>query len=148
MVAADYICNLTMEGIIGRLRQHPVPLLPPVGYMNNGGGKVKAVDPVTGPLVKEAFELYATREYSLQTLANWQHFCRRKNRLATQNKERGVCPVSALPIGNAPKLLDCALKPPYEIAPLCLRWCCASFPFPVGRMRRSIRSRSDLALSK
>lgn len=72
VVAADYIRNLREEvikGINGRLRQGLFPFAAPVGYLNNGrGGKVKTIDPVGGPFVKLAFELYASRMYPLQKL--------------------------------------------------------------------------------
>jgi site-specific DNA recombinase len=71
VVAADYIRNLrdeVVKGINGRLRQGIFPFAAPIGYLNNGSGKAKTVDPVRGPLVKLAFELYATRQYSLQRL--------------------------------------------------------------------------------
>ena len=71
VVAADYIRNLreeTIKGINGRLRQGIFPFAAPVGYLDNGGGKAKTVDPVRGPLIRQAFELYASRRYSLQEL--------------------------------------------------------------------------------
>ena len=72
VVAADYIRNLREEvvkGINGRLKQGLFPFCAPVGYLNNGkGGKVKTIDPIRGPLVKAAFELYATRLYPLSKL--------------------------------------------------------------------------------
>ena len=72
VVAADYIRNLREEvvkGINGRLKQGLFPFCAPVGYLNNGkGGKVKTIDPVRGPLVRAAFELYATRLYPLSRL--------------------------------------------------------------------------------
>ena len=71
VVAADYIRNLREEvvkGINGRLRQGLFPFSAPVGYLNHGSGKAKTIDPVRGPLVKIAFELYASRQYSLNAL--------------------------------------------------------------------------------
>ena len=71
VVAADYIRNLreeTLKGIQGRLRQGLLPFPAPIGYLDNGGGKAKTIDPVRGPLMRQAFELYATRQYSLRTL--------------------------------------------------------------------------------
>jgi site-specific DNA recombinase len=71
VVAADYIRNLreeTKKGFYGRLKQGLYPLGAPSGYLNKGSGKSKEIDPVQGPLVREAFELYATGEYSLRTL--------------------------------------------------------------------------------
>ncbi len=72
VVAADYIRNLrdeTKKGHRGRLKQGLFPFNAPLGYQNVGAGKPKAIDPVTGPLIKEAFELYATGEYSLDALS-------------------------------------------------------------------------------
>lgn len=70
--AADYIRNLKEEvrkGQEGRLREGLITWTAPVGYINNGrGGKVKTVDPVKGPLVRQAFELYASGHYTLDTL--------------------------------------------------------------------------------
>jgi hypothetical protein len=70
-VAADYIRNLKEEarkGIDGRLKQGLLPLPAPVGYLDCGAGKPKAIDPVKGPLVRRAFELYSTGRYNLHTL--------------------------------------------------------------------------------
>lgn len=71
VVAADYIRNLreeALKGINGRLKQGILPLPAPVGYLDCGAGKPKAIDPVKGPLVRRAFELYATGRYNLHTL--------------------------------------------------------------------------------
>lgn len=71
VVAADYIRNLREEvkkGFYGRLKQGFYPMPAPVGYINKGAGKAKEIDPVQGPLVKKAFELYATGRYGLRTL--------------------------------------------------------------------------------
>jgi site-specific DNA recombinase len=71
VVAADYIRNLRQEavkGIRGRLRQGLFPGRAPLGYLDNGSGKVKTIDPVRGPLVRDLFERYATGRYSLEAL--------------------------------------------------------------------------------
>jgi len=71
VVAADYIRNLreeTRKGFYGRLKQGLYPLGAPVGYLDQGGGKPKIPDPATAPFVRQAFELYATRAYSLHAL--------------------------------------------------------------------------------
>jgi hypothetical protein len=52
----------------GRLKQGFYPLQSPVGYVDNGAAKPKTICPVRGPLVRRAFELYATGNYSLETL--------------------------------------------------------------------------------
>jgi DNA invertase Pin-like site-specific DNA recombinase len=71
VVAADYIRNLREEakkGIYGRLKQGLFPFQARVGYLDAGAGKPKKLDAVQAPLVKKAFELYATGDYSLSTL--------------------------------------------------------------------------------
>ncbi len=71
VVSADYIRNLreeTRKGFYGRLKQGLYPLQAPIGYLDNGKGKVKTIDPVKGPLVRKAFELYATARHNLATL--------------------------------------------------------------------------------
>ena len=76
VIAADYIRNLreeTIKGINGRLKQGLYPFRAPIGYLNNGGGKPKTPDPVRAPLVKAAFELYASRRYSLRPLLAEMH---------------------------------------------------------------------------
>jgi DNA invertase Pin-like site-specific DNA recombinase len=72
VVAANYIRNLreeTIKGFYGRLKQGIYPLPAPLGYLNQGSGKPKTIDPVRGPLIKSAFELYASRTHSHQSLA-------------------------------------------------------------------------------
>jgi len=76
VVAADYIRNLreeTRKGFYGRLKQGLYPLRAPLGYRDQGKGKPKTIDPVIGPLVRRAFELYATGRYSLETLGIEMH---------------------------------------------------------------------------
>lgn len=71
VVAADYIRNLREEakkGIYGRLKQGFYPARAPIGYCDNGAAKAKTIDPVKGPLVRKAFELYATMRFSIPTL--------------------------------------------------------------------------------
>src|SRR5437667_12710681 len=76
VVAADYIRNLreeTRKGFYGRLKQGLYPLQAPLGYLDNGKGKVNTIDSVKGPLVRKAFELYATGRYSFETLGEEMH---------------------------------------------------------------------------
>lgn len=71
VVAADYIRNLreeTKKGLYGRLKQGIYPLGAPIGYLDQGAGKVKAIDTARAPFVIQAFELYATGKYSLNSL--------------------------------------------------------------------------------
>ena len=72
VVAADYIRNLreeTKKGYYGRLKQGFCPKPAPIGYLNNGGGKPKSIDPERGPLVRMAFEIYGDAKYSQRQLA-------------------------------------------------------------------------------
>lgn len=72
VVAADYIRNLREEakkGIYGRLKQGFYPMRAPIGYLDHGAAKPKTIDPVKGPLVREAFDLYGTGRWNLRTLA-------------------------------------------------------------------------------
>ena len=71
VVASDYIRNLREEvkkGIYGRLKQGIYPFAAPPGYLNNGKGQLKTIDPVQGPLIREAFTLYATGDFGLHRL--------------------------------------------------------------------------------
>src|SRR5262245_42335656 len=72
VVAADYVRNLreeTKKGLYGRLKQGCYPFPAPLGYKDMGKGKPKEVDPLTAPLVRQAFELYATGQYTVITLS-------------------------------------------------------------------------------
>lgn len=71
VVAADYIRNLREEvkkGFYGRLKQGLYPMPAPIGYLDGGPGKIKEIDPIRGPFIRKAFELYATGEYGLKAL--------------------------------------------------------------------------------
>lgn len=71
VVAADFIRNhrqVVRMGFEGRLKQGIYPLPAPRGYLDQGKGKPKTIDPTLGPLVCRAFELYASGEHTLDTL--------------------------------------------------------------------------------
>lgn len=71
VIAADFIRNNREEvkkGIYGWLKRGYYPFNAPLGYQNNGKHKLKTMHPVLGPLMAEAFALYATGTYSLDTL--------------------------------------------------------------------------------
>ncbi len=72
VVAADYIRNLREEvkkGFYGRIKQGLYPMPAPIGYLDKGAGEPKAIDLVSSPLIKKAFQLYATGEYGLRSMA-------------------------------------------------------------------------------
>jgi DNA invertase Pin-like site-specific DNA recombinase len=71
VVAADFIRNLreeTKKGFYGRLKQGFMPMPAPLGYIDNGAAKPKTIDPIMGPLVREAFDLYASGRVGLNAL--------------------------------------------------------------------------------
>lgn len=71
VVAADYIRNLreeTKKGFYGRLKQGFYPRPAPMGYLDQGPGKAKTPDPDRAPLIRMAFELYASGGYNLRSL--------------------------------------------------------------------------------
>jgi site-specific DNA recombinase len=83
VVAVDYVRNLREEirkGFYGRLKQGLYPMQAPLGYLNQGQGKPKVPDPAKAPLVRKAFELYATGSYSLQTLTEEMRLLGLRNR--------------------------------------------------------------------
>ena len=76
VVAADFIRNLRQEvkkGINGRLKQGFYPWQAPIGYRDMGKAKVKEIDPVQGPLVRQTFELYASGEFNFEQLRDEMH---------------------------------------------------------------------------
>lgn len=71
VVAADFIRNhrqVVRMGFEGRLKQGLYPLPAPRGYLDQGKGKPKIVDPVLGPLVRQAFDFYASGGHTFETL--------------------------------------------------------------------------------
>ena len=71
VIAADFIRNLrdeTIKGLNGRLKQGLYPFRAPIGYLDNGRGQPKTIDPIKGPLVRQAFDMYAAGEHSLRSL--------------------------------------------------------------------------------
>ena len=70
-VAEDYCRNLSIEakkGLRGRIKQGIYPFAAPIGYVDNGSGQLKTVDPVRGPLVQTVFELYASGRFSITSI--------------------------------------------------------------------------------
>jgi len=86
VVAADYIRNLreeTRKGFYGRIKQGLYPLPAPLGYLDRGKGQPKEPDPVKAPLVRKAFELYASGRYNLDGLVEETY------RLGLRNRKGG-----------------------------------------------------------
>lgn len=91
VVASDYIRNLreeTKKGIYGRLKQGLYPFRARVGYLDMGKGKPKKIDPIQGPLVRKAFELYSSGNIGLNALVEKMYelgLRNKNNRKITRN---------------------------------------------------------------
>ncbi len=71
VIASDYIRNLRQEaikGLYGRLKQGIYPFHAPLGYLNQGKGKVKTMNPLNSHLIVALFQLYSTEAYSIDSL--------------------------------------------------------------------------------
>lgn len=93
VVAADYVRNLkeeTLKGFYGRLKKGYYPLKSPVGYIDNGSGKLKTICPVKGPLVRKAFELYATGTFTLGMLSGELYLLGLRNGRGTRFSDNGM----------------------------------------------------------
>ena len=93
VVAADYIRNLRDEvrkGFYGRLKQGLFPLPAPIGYLDCGRGKPKEIDPVAGPLVRDAFQLYLSGKFSVDALRDEMARRGLRNRLGKPLSKNGI----------------------------------------------------------
>jgi DNA invertase Pin-like site-specific DNA recombinase len=93
VVASDYIRNLREEvkkGFYGRIKQGLYPLPAPVGYIDRGQGQTKEPHPVQGPLVRKAFELYATGKFSIKTLVEKTYELGLRNRKGGKITKNGM----------------------------------------------------------
>ena len=73
LLAKHYIDNLSDEvkkGMAEKVQEGGFPHQAPLGYRNvrEGDRQVIVPDPIKAPMVRRAYELYATRAYSLKTL--------------------------------------------------------------------------------
>lgn len=93
VVAADYIRNLreeTKKGIYGRLRQGLYPFPARVGYLDKGKGNPKRPDPIQAPLVRRAFELYASGQYGLNALVEKMYEAGLRNKNGKKISRNGL----------------------------------------------------------
>jgi DNA invertase Pin-like site-specific DNA recombinase len=93
VVAADYIRNLreeTRKGFYGRLKQGLYPLRAPLGYVDQGKGQPKTIDPLMGPMVRKAFELYGSARFSLDTLGGELYRLGLRNRNGARVTRNGL----------------------------------------------------------
>src|SRR5690606_28959473 len=59
------------KGIYGRFKQGLYPRPAPLGYLNQGSGMPKIPDPASAPLIKELFEAYASRKFTIRGLVKY-----------------------------------------------------------------------------
>jgi DNA invertase Pin-like site-specific DNA recombinase len=100
VMASDYVRNLRQEaikGLYGRLKQGLYPWRAPIGYEDNGRGKVKTPHLTKAKLVKEMFELYTFEDHSILTLVDEM-----KKRGLANHKEQPLCKNSISTILNNP----------------------------------------------
>ena len=93
VVAADFIRNLreeTKKGFYGRLKQGLYPICAPIGYLDRGGGQAKVPDPKMAGFVREAFELYATGNFSLPRLVEEMYARGLRNRRGSKVSLNGM----------------------------------------------------------
>ncbi len=69
-----------MKGMRGRFRQGLYPMAAPLGYLDNGRAKPKTSDPERAPLLRHAFERYASGDLTLRTLRLEMHMAGLRNR--------------------------------------------------------------------
>ncbi len=70
-MANQYIRDLSSNvkrGNRTKLQKGEMPGAAPIGYLDNPLTKLKTIDALKAPLIKQAFELYATGAYSLKTV--------------------------------------------------------------------------------
>jgi DNA invertase Pin-like site-specific DNA recombinase len=93
VVASDYIRNLreeTKKGLYGRLKQGFYPLRAPVGYRDNGAAKPKTIHPEKGPLLRKAFELYASGQFTIVSLVDELYLLGLRNHNAGRVTRNGL----------------------------------------------------------
>ena len=83
----DNLRENVKRGLRQKIRNGVWPGWAPVGYLNNPKTRMIDVDKTKSPKVKKLFELYATGEYTLKSLANW---CKEKNLRGNLNKKIAV----------------------------------------------------------
>ncbi|KKT92277.1 MAG: Recombinase [Parcubacteria group bacterium GW2011_GWA2_45_14] len=67
----DNLRENVKRGLRQKIRNGVWPGWAPVGYLNNSKTRMIDIDKSKAPKVKKLFELYATGEYTLKSLANW-----------------------------------------------------------------------------
>lgn len=90
LIAKQYSDNLSEEVTKGQAQKAKEGIYPstaPLGYLNvddGNGRRIIAVDPVSSPYIKRAFELYATGTYTIHEI--WKLLCKEGLRSKKGNK--------------------------------------------------------------
>ncbi len=82
-----YVDNLSenvKRGMRQKIRNGVWPVWAPIGYLNNPKTRMIDVDLEKAPKIRKLFELYATGEHNLKSLANW---CKEKGLFGNLGKE-------------------------------------------------------------
>lgn len=93
IMACDYIRNLKQEskkGLYRRLKDGYYPWSAPIGYVNNGKGKLKTIDPVQSSNVKRLFDLYVLGTYSIHRLVPIMYEAGLRNHRGNKVDDNGI----------------------------------------------------------
>ena len=89
----DNLRENVKRGLRQKIRNGVWPGWAPVGYLNNPKTRMIDIDKNKAPKIKRLFELYATGEYTLKSLANW---CKEKELRGNLGKEIAVSNVQKI----------------------------------------------------
>ena len=89
----DNLRENVKRGLRQKIRNGVWPGWAPVGYLNNPKTRMIDIDREKSGKVKKLFELYATGEYTLKSLANW---CREKGLCGNLRKEIAISNVQKI----------------------------------------------------
>ena len=89
----DNLRENVKRGLRQKIRNGVWPGWAPVGYLNNPKTRMIDIDCEKSNRVKKLFELYATGEYTLKSLANW---CKEKNLRGNLDKEVAISNVQKI----------------------------------------------------
>ncbi|WP_051169817.1 recombinase family protein [Mesoflavibacter zeaxanthinifaciens] len=93
VMASDYIRNLrqeTIKGMYGRLKQGYYPWEAPIGYNDNGKGKIKTINHEQADLIQQLFNLYVQGEYNAKALSKKMEALGLKNKRNKRVCKNGI----------------------------------------------------------
>ena len=80
----DSLSENTKRGLRQKIRRGEYPSLAPVGYINDSRTKTVIVDKKTAPIIRQAFELYAKGDQTMQSIGEYFE----RNHLVAKNGKR------------------------------------------------------------